>query len=317
MEDNLSKAKRRKEKEKLEFHSLDQNALKLEARFNALKAALSDISHQKILENELQEEKGDWATASASLKYKLPPQSIQRLNIADLITTAVGDKPEVVKAILSYPDIKTPRDLANLNVDKLTALIAPDTKLDTKEYQQANKQAEDINKQSFVREPLTVLQRMTCENELPIADEKVRDGLCTFLQHIPAGTNIRLTPIHKVLTKKALRDVPEENRAAVSVQAKALWRTIDVTPSDAPHVPPILMKKNLTLAFYISEKTYSEFLRICGREMGEDTARLVYTNAINTRIRNEHALNTMREAIRGTGLAAIDGQKGYTPKQIE
>ena len=35
----------------------------------------------------------------------------------------------------------------------------------------------------------------------------------------------------------------------------------------------------------------------------------MYTHAINTRIRNEHALMTMRESVKGTGLAIIDGQQ--------
>jgi hypothetical protein len=51
-------------------------------------------------------------------------------------------------------------------------------------------------------------------------------------------------------------------------------------------------------------------MRMCHQEKIEDeTARQVYTNAIDTRIRNENALMTMWEAIHGTGLAAIDGSK--------
>jgi hypothetical protein len=51
-------------------------------------------------------------------------------------------------------------------------------------------------------------------------------------------------------------------------------------------------------------------MRMCHQEKIEDeTARQVYTNAIDTRIRNEHALMTVWEAIHGTGLTAIDGSK--------
>jgi hypothetical protein len=300
-----------------EFHKLDNNALKLEARIKTLNAVVTNTDQQKIVENELQAAKGDWAAASAVLKDKLPLESMQRLHIADLMATAVGDKPEMITAILSRSDINTQRDLANLNVDKLTALITPEAKSDTDACQQAKSQAIAINKQSFVREPLTVLQRMTHEGEIPIVDEKIRSGLGTFLQRIPAETNIRITPIHKLLTQDALKDIPEEQRAEVIVQAKALWRTLAITPPDAPHVPPVLMKANLTSAFYVGEKPESTFLNTYSGAMGKETAQQVYTNAINTRIRNEHALMTIREAIRGTGLAAIDGTKTREDRSSE
>ena len=38
--------------------------------------------------------KGDGAAVSATLKDKLPRESLQKLHIADSITTAVGDQPE-------------------------------------------------------------------------------------------------------------------------------------------------------------------------------------------------------------------------------
>ena len=290
-----------------EFPRLDKYALKLEARIKTLNAVVSETDQQKIVENELLAAKGDWAAASAVLKDKLPPELMQRLHIADSVATAVGDKPSVTAAILK--GVGTMLDIANLNVDNLTRLIAPDATPESAEYQEAKAQAVAINKQSFVREPLTVLQRMTHEGEIPVADEKIRAGLGNFLQSIPAETDIRLLPIHKVLTVDALKDIPEELRAEVVVQAKALWRTMAITPPDAPHVPPVLMKANLTSAFHVGEKTESTFLNTYGGAMGKETAQQVYTSAINTRIRNEHALMTMREAVRGSGLAAIDGTK--------
>src|SRR5262249_37439708 len=40
---------------------------------------------------------------------------------------------------------------------------------------------------------------------------------------------------------------------------------------------------------------------------GEATARQVYTNAINAHVRNELALTTLRQTVRGTGMSIIDG----------
>ena len=69
------------------------------------------------------------------------------------------------------------------------------------------------------------------------------------------------------------------------------------------------MKVNLTSAFHVAEIPESTFLKTYSKDLGEETAGELYTNAINSHIRNEHALITMREAIRGTGLATIDGNK--------
>jgi hypothetical protein len=148
-----------------EFPRLDKYTLKLEARIKTLNAVVSETDQQKIVENELLAAKGDWAAASAVLKDKLPPELMQRLHIANSVATAVGDKPSVTAAILKGAG--TMLDIANLNVDNLTRLIAPEATPESEEYQEAKAQAVAINKQSFVREPLTVLQRMTHEGEIP------------------------------------------------------------------------------------------------------------------------------------------------------
>lgn len=275
---------------------------------NTLKAALPHEDDCKTVECALQNARGDLASASAELKDKLPLETLNRLHVADMVAKAVGDKPEVAKAILGHHDIKTQRDVAKLSVDKLTSLIAPHAKPGTKAHEHAQEEAKAINKQSFVREPLTVLHRMTTDRDLPVENEDVRVGLGAFLQNVHPDTNVRTTPINTVLTEEALKDVPKEHQAAVVHKAKALWRTMAVTPQDAPHVPPLLMKSNLTSAFHIGEKPESVFMNMHAEEMGSAVAKQVYTNAINTRIRNEHALMTMREVVRGTGLAAIDGK---------
>jgi hypothetical protein len=281
-----------------------------QTRIKTLSSVL-ESSYRETFAQAMQAAKGDLSVTTAALKDKLPPDVLPKLQIADTITTAVGDKSEaaaaIAKVLLSQPDIKTLRDVAKLNVDKLTALISTSAKPETDELKRAQEHAKAINNQVFAREPLTVLQRMTAESEIPVVNDNVRVGMSNFLQQIPEDTNVRLTPIHKVLTVDALKEVPEEHRSAVADHAKALWRTMAITPLDAPHVPPILMKNNLTSAFHVTEKPESTFLKMCGQSMGKDTARQVYTSAINTRIRNENALVTMREAIRGTGLATIDG----------
>jgi hypothetical protein len=289
----------------------------IETRIKVLNSVLDKLKQQQAVERELLAAKGDLTAASAALKEKLPLKALQKLQIADLVVTAVGDQPEVARAILSQPGIKTPRDVAKRNVDELTNLIAPVAKKGTKAYKLAKSQAMAINNQSFAREPLTVLHRMTIENELPIADAKVRAHFGAFLKRIPADTDIRTTPICKVLKENSLKGIPEKQRPAVVDQAKALWRTMAITPADAPQALTVLMKTNRTSAFQVGEMPESTFLIAYSEPMmGKEIARQVYTNAINTRIRNEHALIAMRETIRGTGLAAIDGT-GTLGKRVE
>jgi len=88
---------------------------------------------------------------------------------------------------------------------------------------------------------------------------------------------------------------------------KTLQRVQAISPT--PAAVPVLMKANLTSAFRVAEIPESTFLSAHGQTLGEETSRQVYTSAINTHIRNEHALVTMREAWRGTGLSIIDGQQ--------
>ena len=95
--------------------------------------------------------------------------------------------------------------------------------------------------------------------------------------------------------------------APSSSNLKILQRVQAISP--VPEAVPALMKANLTSAFHVAEKPESTFLRAFGPTLGEDTARQVYTNAINAHIRNEHALITMRQTMRGTGLAIIDGKQ--------
>src|SRR5262249_444206 len=105
----------------------------------------------------------------------------------------------------------------------------------------------------------------------------------------------------------AFKGIADEHRAGVIEQLKTLQRVQALSPT--PEAAPILMKANLTSAFHVGEMPESTFLNAYGKTLGEETARQVYTNAINTRIRNEQALMAMRESVRGTGLAIIDGSQ--------
>jgi len=105
----------------------------------------------------------------------------------------------------------------------------------------------------------------------------------------------------------SFKDIADGDRGAVLHNLKVLQRIQAI--SSSPESLPALMKLNLTSAFHVAQKPESTFLRTISPLLDEGAARAVYTNAVNTHIRNEHALVKMREAMRGTGLAIIDGKQ--------
>src|SRR5262249_300965 len=132
-------------------------------------------------------------------------------------------------------------------------------------------------------------------------------GVTQFLRNQPEF-NIRTTSIYTALKHpEALKDIANEHQASIVDHLKTLQRVQAISP--VPEAVPVLMKSNLTSAFHVAQMPESKFRRAHGQRLGEETPRQVYTNAINNHIRNEHALITMRETMRGTGLAIIDGQQ--------
>ncbi len=156
----------------------------------------------------------------------------------------------------------------------------------------------------FKAAPTAVLQRMVQDAEIPIADTTIRAGVTSFLDNQP-DFNIRTTSVYTALKHpEAFKGIAEEQRAGVVEQLKTLQRVQSLSP--IPEAVPKLMNMNLTSAFQVAEMPESTFLSAHGATLGKETARQVYTTAINSRIRNEQALMIMRESIRGTGLAIID-----------
>ena len=204
------------------------------------------------------------------------------------------------------------RDVAlHFNVEKLAALVDPKVVPEAVTGATADEKAKNfavaLQHKLFATEPTAVLQRMVHEAEVPIADATVRSGVTRFLGNLP-DFNIRTTSVYTALQHpEAFKDIADEHRALVVEQLKTLQRVQALSP--VPEAIPVLMKANLTSAFQVAEMPESTFLEAHGKTLGEETARQVYTNAINARIRNEHALMTMRDAVRGTGLAIIDGKQ--------
>jgi len=249
-------------------------------------------------------------TALASLSSKLPVTSLQKVTLANSLANLSGDNVPLVKALTKQPGLTSLRDVAlNFNVESLAAIVDPqavpaNTPGATADEKKTNL-AIALRQKLFYAEPTAVLQRMVHDTEVPIADSDVRAGVTTFLSNQP-NFNIRTTSVYTALKgPDALKGIADGTQANVVEQLKTLQRVQAVSP--IPEAVPLLMKANLTSAFRIAELPESTFMNSFSGTLGEQAAKQVYTNAINTHIRNEHALITMRESIRGSGLAIIDG----------
>jgi hypothetical protein len=284
----------------------------LETRINTLTAVLREKDQQSTVASELKTAQGDWPTALANLKGKLPPDALKKIDLAYSLAVWADDNTQVVKSLVDKPEITNLRDVAlHFNAEKLATLIKPKTIPETiagaTPDEKKKNFAIDLAHKLFTAEPTAVLQRMVAEAEIPIANAQVRTGITSFLNNQP-NFNIRTTSIYTALKQpEAFKDIPEEQRAGVVEQLKTLQRVQAISP--VPEAIPVLMKSDLTSAFQVAEMPESTFLNTYGKVLGEGTVQQVYTNAINSRIRNEQALITMRETLRGTGLAILDGKE--------
>lgn len=282
--------------------------LNIETRINTINSVLG-AEHSQIVGEALKSAHGNWPDA---LKDKLPEAELQRVTLVHTLADWSGDNVPVVTALANQPDLTNLRDVAlNFNVDKLAALVDPNTIpasiAGTTPEEKRKNYAITLHNNLFTAEPSAVLQRMVRDAQVPIMDTSLRTGVASFLNNQPEF-NIRTTSVYTAMSQpNAFNGIADELRAGIVDQLKTLQRVQAISP--APEAVPVLMNANLTSAFRVAEIPETTFLAAHGNALGEETARQVYTNAINVQVRNEHALMTMRDSVRGSGLAIIDGQQ--------
>jgi hypothetical protein len=225
-----------------------------------------------------------------------------------------------VRAIATDPEITNLRDVAlNFNVARLTDIVDPNTVPETitaeTDEEKKQKFAVALRHNLFRVEPTAVLHKMIEDEEVPIADTNVRAGVVNFLANQP-DFNIRTTSVYAALRNEAaFTNIAEEQREEVVNQLKILQRVQAISP--IPEVVPKLIDANLISAFTLTEMPESTFLKSYSSTLGETTARQIYTNALNNRIRNEQTLMALRETLRGTGLSIIDSDIHSDAPQME
>jgi hypothetical protein len=286
-------------------------SVSLQTRIKTLNAVLSDPQHVKAVSAAMQESKGDFPKAMASLteKKEVPTGTLQKLELAHTLAAFADDNVPVVKALASDPAVTSLRDVAlNYNAEKLTALVDPKSLLEnvagSTEDEKTKNFVVTLQRKLYRAEPTAVLHMMVREEKIPIADKNVREGVDIFLSNQPEF-DISKTSIYTALKQpEAFKDIAQEHRPGVTENLKTIQRLHGISP--VQEAVPVLMKANFFSASDVADKPESTFLRAMGPALGEETARQVYTSAINTNIRNTNALMTIREAMQGSGLEIID-----------
>jgi hypothetical protein len=280
----------------------------LENRIKTVNTVLTEKHDRQTVDEALRASKGDMPVALASLKGKLPDAALQKVTLAHSLAVWTDDNTSVVKAVSGQAGITDLRDVAlRFNTDKLAALVdskaVPDDVIGTTADEKKKNFVTTLQNKLFTAEPTAVLRRMVADSEVPITDTNQRAGVTTFLNNQP-DFNIRTTSIYTAIKNTdAFKGIADEHRSGVVEQLKTLQRVQAI--SATPAAVPVLMKANLTSAFRVAQMPESTFLKSFGPALGDDTARQVYTTSINSHIRNEQALMTLRETMRGPGLAIM------------
>lgn len=283
----------------------------VEATIKSLNAVLPK-THGQAVSKALRAANGDISVALTSLRGKLPEAALKKVALAASVGAWSEDHLPLVKALSESANITGLRDVAmQFDAKQLSELIDPksipkSTPGKTIAEKTANFAA-TLQDRLFTAEPTAVLHRMVQNAEIPIASAPQRKGVSAFLTNQP-DFDLRTTSVYTALKHpKAFKGIAEEHRADVVEHLKTLQRVQAISP--VPAAVPVLMNANLTSAFRVAQMPESTFMAAHAPALGEQAARQVYTNAINTHVRNEQALMTMRESWRGSGLAIVDGQQ--------
>jgi hypothetical protein len=290
---------------------------KLQARINALTAFLPNRGDQQAVERELTAAEGDFSVARQRLEGTLEAPTLERISFAHSLAEWTSDNTPLVKALAAQPTLTSLRDVAlKYDGEKLAALVQsdavpPSTPGETP-AEKAKNFAAVLQRQLFVKQTSAVLQRMARDAELPIGDGQVREGVARFLDNQPSF-NIRQTSLHEALrSKHAFEGIAAEHHPAVLEQLKTLQRVQAI--ATGPAAVPVLMNAKLTSAFQVAEMPQAKFVQAYGELLGSSVAREIHTSAVSQRMRNEQALVTLRDAVRGAGLAIIDGPQTHAER---
>ncbi|WP_295672216.1 hypothetical protein, partial [uncultured Mucilaginibacter sp.] len=280
-------------------------------RLDTIKKVIGDKDINAKVESSYAEAKGSWSAVLGNLKAEgLDEPTLAKLDLVHSLAEITGNHADLVKSISNQPEVVSMRDVAlNYDAASIATMIKPKQvpagTIGGTEQEKVNNFATSIHDKIFAAQTSAVIQRMATNGTLPVADAGLRNNVATFLNNQP-DFNIRKTSVYTAISQAdAFNDIPEEAQQPLITQLKTLQRVqaISTTPSAVTE----LMKANVASAQQVADMTEKDFHKQFGNALGTETASAVYNNALNVKIRNEHALMAIKDAVHGTGIAAIDG----------
>lgn len=270
---------------------------------------------------------------------KWTPEQLRKIHVANSIADLSDHDEELSRGLIADAGVTSLRDIANTyNTQRLVEMIGKE-----KTTSSASTKA-DLNgigtvvahttppkppgavlafqRKIFHREPSATVARMVKDKEIKIGSDSLPAGTKTSSQEplenpIHAGVvqffeqnpdfNIRDTSV-VTATKdpSAMASIPDHVRPEVVSSLKALQRTQAL--SHTPEAIPGLVDSGLTSAHAVSQIPAANFVANFADKLGgENIAKDIHAHATNVVIRNDLALTTLLQTVRGSGVAAIDG----------
>jgi Tc toxin complex TcA C-terminal TcB-binding domain/Neuraminidase-like domain len=275
------------------------------ARASILATVVADAGADHALVLEAFRTTADGGQAIAELGGKLPDAVFRRVGLADQLAAWTDDSTEVIGRLMQDPTTESLRSVAwDTDLSTMSDIFESANAAAPDPLSSGDVRARAFAKRLFEAEPTAVLWRLASHGGLPI-DKSIAGGVAQVLL-ANDDFNIRTEPIHTLLSKNgALDPVDPKSRPAVAEQLRVLQRVQAI--SSEPHIIPALLKSNVTSALTASQMTPQSFAAHTAGTLTPAEAAQVHATATAVTARNQGALVRMQQAVRGSGMALIDG----------
>ena len=283
---------------------------KLEKRLKILKAVISGRDVDKKIEKAFNEAKGNWPDIIVNLKKaKVGVKNLEKIDFANDLMNATYENDYLVKKLIKLEGTNSLKDIA-LSQNKETIIKLIDTKnipeaVSGKSIKERKENfAQMVDNKVYAKDPSNRLRQMVFSKELPFKSKNIKDGLNTFFKNLPDFNVCTTSVYHAIKEEKAFKEIANDDQDELIKQLKVFQRIQAISPT--PESVYTLMNSNLNSAYQVAEIPEKQFIQYYNKkanvselEKELQTAKKVYSLAVNSKIRNEQALMTFHEVSRG------------------
>ena len=289
-----------------------------DTRIRTLQLSTLPGAHVDKISRFLQQGNSNWKCCLDSLTEELAQRDIANLDIANSVAEISEENVPLVSAIVQDDDVFSLKDFAlKYNLSNLaqllhsfapTSLLATTAKVTSTAVAEPEnipesilEQARTIRRKVFDHEPTGVLCRMIEDNDFPIEDAFVRATVANVLKEVD---DIRTAPLGKIVSNT--NGLSKDQEKAIGIELDSVRRLVNYGVEAAP----VLKKANLTSSFAVSRMSKDAFVGKFAPEMGEAEANRAHNRAMAAVVHYNNTAMIIRDAVRGSGLAIVDGTMG-------